>query len=269
MNSFEFNQRAKNLWNSFPVGSQRSNASPGTKKYFDDIKNYRYNYETPFIPRLFCFKQFKGKKVLEVGVGQGIDAVNMAELGAIYTGIDITERHLELLKKNFKINRLKSPALIYGDLLDANIQEKFNYIYSFGCLHHILHEESYLKKFHNLLTADGHLMIAVYSKYSFYNFYLILTYLFINRSKNTLDEWRSHCAELSPLESSVIIKIRSKRELVNILNRNGFKIIRYYKRGFVKKYLPFIGKYLSADGVILNMLGALLGWYHLVIATKK
>jgi hypothetical protein len=60
-----------------PVGSQRSAAPPGTKEYFDDLRAYRYQYETPFIQTFFDFTRISGHSVLEVGVGNGIDAIEM------------------------------------------------------------------------------------------------------------------------------------------------------------------------------------------------
>jgi len=95
-------EAAVSLWTAKPVGGQRSKASPGTENYFQDVEAYRYGYETPWIPRLFGFDKLRGKNVLELGVGLGIDGSNIASHGAKYTGVDITQRHLDLAEQNFR-----------------------------------------------------------------------------------------------------------------------------------------------------------------------
>ena len=82
------NKNAKKRWNDWAVGSQRSNAPKGSKEYFYDIEQYRYGYETPFIPKLLC-SNVNHKSVLEIGVGNGIDAVTLSKNGAEYSGIKV------------------------------------------------------------------------------------------------------------------------------------------------------------------------------------
>jgi 2-polyprenyl-3-methyl-5-hydroxy-6-metoxy-1,4-benzoquinol methylase len=258
------NNQAKNTWERTAVGSQRARAQSGSSEYFEQIRQYRYGYETPWIPRLFEFPQLKGKKVLEIGVGNGIDAVEMVRHGADYTGLDITRNHLELTQQNFQINLPNArPRLIESDLMQFNFPESYDAVYSFGVLHHIAHENRYLKKIRSLLNGSGKLMMAVYSKYSFFNAWMHAQWLSKNRCRNTLNDWRSHVAELSPLGEPVVIKIRSRREVERTLKSAGFQVNRYYKRGFVQNYVPVFGKYLASDGWALNQLGRLLGWYHI------
>lgn len=266
------NEAARSLWEHRSVGYQRANnASPGSAPYFANLRRYRYGYETPFIPKTFDFESLDGKRVLEIGVGNGIDAVEMMQNGAFYTGLDITKNHLELTRTYIEIADKASQleALIEGDLLTTDLlPANFDVIYSFGVLHHIAHEDAYLSKLRTLLKSDGELRIAVYSKHSFFNAYLVTTWIFKNRFRNTLEDWQSHIAELSDLGSPVTIKIRSKREVQQALHEAGFKVLKYEKRGFVQNYIPLIGRRLNPSGKTLTMLASLLGWYHCFICKK-
>lgn len=263
------NEAARATWEGKAVGSQRANSAIGSRAYFEEIREYRYGYETPFIPRLFRFREMVGKRVLEIGVGNGIDGVEMARHGAIYHGLDITINHLNLTRTNFSINNL--PCHLYeDDLCEADIPSPFDIIYSFGVLHHIAHERDYLERIHRLLTDEGQLMIGVYSKYSFFNAYLCATYILNGRKRSVgLNDWKSQVAELSPPGTPVTIRIRSKREVEDLLAQSGFRVIEYHKRGFVQNYLPVIGKFLKPDGYTLNALGSMLGWYHIFICRKS
>lgn len=264
------NDAAQQLWNSKAVGSDRAKgAEKGSEAYFDRIRSYRYGYETPFIPTTFDFASLSGKRVLEIGVGNGIDAVEMMKNGATYTGLDVTENHLSLTQRHAELQNLSSEveALIHGDLLSTELNGQFDVVYSFGVLHHIAHEQEYLRKIQTLLKPKGELRIAVYSKYSFFNVYLLATWVLRNRMKNSFDDWRSHVAEHSVLGSPVTIKIRSKSEVELSLVTSGFVIDRYEKHGFVQNYLPIIGKHLAPNGMTLRALGNVLGWYHCFICS--
>lgn len=254
---------ARRTWNRTPVGSQRSSATVGTAKYFVDLCAYRYGYETPFIPEFFDFGRMHGKSVLEVGVGNGTDAVEMARAGARYTGIDITERHLALTRLNFQLNGLEDPTLLEGDLLQRTDLGPFDVVYSFGVLHHIPDEQRYLERIRALLSPGGALLIGVYSKFSSFNAYLATTWLLRAPRGTRFDDWRSHVAELSALGDPVTIRIRSRRQVVRLLTRAGFEVLRYRKHGFTQGHLPWFGRHCNPSGPVLAWLGARLGWYHL------
>ena len=264
------NQRARRTWESKAVGSQRALSPAGTTDYFDEIRRYRYGYETPFIPAFFEFSALAGKRVLEIGVGNGIDAFEMIRGGAVYTGLGIARKHLDLtrcLLTSAGVDEMpgRVEALIEGDLLRTKLHGSYDVVYSFGVLHHIAHEGDYLRRIHSLLKPDGELRIAVYSRLSFFNAWLVMTWLLRNRARNRLADWQSHLAEHSPLGDPVVIKIRTRVEVQRLLEASGFKVVRYGKRGFVSRYLPFLGRFLAPDGVVLGICARSLGWYHCFI----
>ena len=115
-----------------------------------------------------------------------------------------------------------------------------------------------------LLAPGGRLLIGVYSKYSFFNTYLCVTWLVRQRARCALDDWRSHVAEGSALGEPVTIRIRSAHAVRRLLADCGFAVVAYHKRGVMQRYLPGLGRYLRPDGAVLNACGTLLGWYHLM-----
>lgn len=267
------NQMARATWEVKAVGSQRASSAAGSRRYFEEIRAYRYGYETPFIADFFEFSGMAKKRVLEVGVGNGIDAAEMIRNGAIYSGIDITNNHLELTKTYLTYiiqEGVKGSVekIVEGDLLETKLDGNYDVVYSFGVLHHIAHEVDYLKRIHGLLKNGGELRAAFYSKYSFFNAWLIATWIFRNRMRVSLRDWQSHIAEGSEIGNPVVIKIRSKRELAKLLSGAGFEVIKYGKKGFVQNYLPLLGRLLSPNGRVLDFLARLLGWYHCFICKR-
>lgn len=267
------NQQARHTWENKAVGSQRAHSPASTLSYFEEIRNYRYGYETPFIPQFFDFSGLSSQRVLEIGVGNGIDALEMIRGGAIYTGVDITHNHINLTRRYINlIGTQNLPGdvedIVEGDLLEQSLPGDYDVVYSFGVLHHIAHEEEFLNRIFNLLRPGGELRVAFYSRFSFFNVWLIITWLTRNKMRNPLSDWQSHVAEGSPLGNPVVIKIRSKDEIQKLLEKSGFEIIRYGKKGFVQRYLPFIGRFLAPNGKILNGFARYLGWYHCFVCRR-
>ena len=268
------NRQARSTWERKAVGSQRASAEAGTAEYYAQIRDYRYGYETPFIPEFFGFPMLEGgKRVLEIGVGNGIDAVEMMRHGARYTGIDVTRNHLELTRRYIELERaagreLDVEAIVEGDLLETELAGNYDVVYSFGVLHHIAHEEAMLARIHELLAEDGELRIAVYARASFFNLWMLLTWMLRNRMRQPLLNWQSHLAEGSELDEPVVVKIRNRKQVQALLERSGFRVVRYARKGFVQGYLPLLGRYLRADGKVLNALAAVLGWYHCFICRR-
>lgn len=267
------NEAARDTWERKAVGEDRATAEAGTLDYFDQIRAYRYGYETPFIPRVFDFSSLAGKRVLEIGVGIGTDAVEMMRHGAIYSGLDITRNHLDLTRRNIALRQqngedLRLEQIVEGDLMETSLPGNYDVIYSFGVLHHIAHEGDYLRKIAGLLRPGGELRVAVYSKFSFFNAYLTAAWAWKQRDI-AFDDFRSHVAELSEIGNPVTIKIRSRRQVQGMLEEAGFEVRRYARRGFVQNYLPVVGKKLKPDGPLLNGLGSLLGWYHCFICSVR
>lgn len=264
------NERAKLLWNQRAVGYRRSAAPKGTPQYFSEMRAYRYGYETPFIPKVFDFAGMAGKRVLEIGVGNGIDAVEMIRHGAIYTGVDITRNHLELTRANVEqqFGPSAQAKLIEGDLVELTLAERFDVVYSFGVLHHIAHEKQMLEKARELLTPDGVLKIAVYANWSFFNIWMNTMWVVRNRMRNPLLDYKSHVCEGSDLGHPVVLKIRSKKEVERLLEGTGFKPVSYSKQGFVQRYIPIFGRFLRPEGMTLSLCASQLGWYHCFTCTR-
>ncbi len=268
------NTQARATWEHKAVGSHRAGGvEAGTPEYFENIRAYRYGYETPFIPRFFQYSDLKDKRVLEVGVGNGIDAVEMMRNGACYTGIDITTNHLELTRRYVELEAQEGrhhdvENIIQGDLLETELPGDYQVIYSFGVLHHIAHEADFLSHLKRLLSSNGQLRIAVYARFSFFNIWMNVMWVLRNRMKSPLIDWKSHLAEGSQLGDPVVIKIRHRGEVQALLEQAGFRVVKYARKGFVQGYLPVIGGFLKPDGIILNGLASILGWYHCFICER-
>ncbi|MBA7498656.1 Ubiquinone biosynthesis O-methyltransferase, mitochondrial [subsurface metagenome] len=140
---------------------------------YEQKRNFRYELQD-YMHKAFRFQEFNGKKVLEIGCGSGIDAIEFAKAGALVTATDITDSAVELTKSlaneaGVEVRVIKVPAdkMPYRD-------NSFDCVYSYGVLHHILDVDSVLKEAHRLLKPNGVIMAMLYHRDSLLYAYSII-----------------------------------------------------------------------------------------------
>lgn len=71
----------KEYWSRYPCGNDFSNKEPYSSEFFREVEAERYRRQ-PFVFSFAQFPHFSGKKVMEVGVGLGIDFLQWVRAGA-------------------------------------------------------------------------------------------------------------------------------------------------------------------------------------------
>ena len=158
----------RDYWDARPCNIRHSPAEVGTREYFDQVEKRKYFVE-PHIPKFADFKRWKGKRVLEIGCGIGTDAVNFARAGADYTGVELSEKSLELTEKRFEVFGLEG-ALCCGDaehLLDFVPVKRYDLVYSFGVLHHTPNPGRVMEHVRSYMHADSEFRLMLYARNSY------------------------------------------------------------------------------------------------------
>jgi ubiquinone/menaquinone biosynthesis C-methylase UbiE len=135
----------------------------------------RYALE-PYILDFACFKEARGLRVLEIGVGLGADHQQFAEAGADLWGIDLTERAIEHTRQRLAVIGLNS-NLALGDAENLNFPDaSFDQVYSWGVLHHSPDTQKAIDEVLRVLKPGGVARIMVYHKWSFVGLMLWVRY---------------------------------------------------------------------------------------------
>jgi len=237
---------------------------PNSLDYFAAVERERYRQQ-PWQQGFFQFNSFVGKRVLEIGVGQGTDLVQFAMVGAECHGIDITDEHLERARRNFQLRRLPV-ALRKADATSIPYpDEHFDAVYSFGVLHHVPDIEDAVREIRRVLKPGGILMLALYRKWSFFHLYLLIIRGILQGRLLRL----GYAGLLSTIESGAdglqhrpYVRLYSRREVHELL-RN-FQIDR------LNVHHLFLGRFERPWlRPALRLLEPVLGWYFAVRASKK
>lgn len=118
----------------------------------------------PWLYEAAEFTQHAGERVLEIGCGTGSDLLQFAKHGAFATGVDITDRHLELARARVQgtaeVQRADATSLPFPDA-------HFDYIYSHGVIHHSDRPALIAREIARVLKPKGRINIQLYALVSF------------------------------------------------------------------------------------------------------
>ena len=137
------------------------------------VTNYEYwksfyenfSEDKPSLFAIFCSDHFNEKsKILELGCGNGRDAIYFIENGHKVLGIDQSISAIEYIYK--KLDSFSDSKFIEGDFTNLNYIETFDVVYSRFTLHSVNQDEqnSVLKNAWNQLVKNGLLCIEVRGK---------------------------------------------------------------------------------------------------------
>lgn len=151
----------------------------GTREFFEsaDRRFYSWNQdlhsaEGPFT-KLFNFKKYKGKKVLEIGCGMGCMAMNWAQQGATVSAVDLNPVAIEQTKKRFHLFNLQATIQeMDGRSLDFP-DNYFDYVYSWGVLHHSPDLQRSIDEVLRVLKPGGRTGVMLYHRNSLLYFYTV------------------------------------------------------------------------------------------------
>jgi SAM-dependent methyltransferase len=160
----------RTFWNANPVGAEFVDAEPGTAEFFahfDAMREAEDCEPYSFSNLIHGFDQFRGKRVLDVGCGNGYVLSRYARQGAIVSGVDLTAKAIELSRKRFALERLEA-ELIQIDGVNLPFPDAhFDIVCSMGVLHHISDPRPTVSEIARVLKPGGTLIAMLYYRYSY------------------------------------------------------------------------------------------------------
>ena len=128
----------------------------------------RIEYITQMIRKYFKISDqeinpFKKLKILDIGCGGGLISEPMARLGAKVTGIDASEKNINIAKIHSKESNLEI-NYINSSPEKLNEKEEFDIILNLEIIEHVEDVELYLKSCSKLLKKDGIMFTATLNR---------------------------------------------------------------------------------------------------------
>jgi ubiquinone/menaquinone biosynthesis C-methylase UbiE len=245
-------EAVRDHWEADPCGAKLSSAEPGTAAFFAEVERTRYELE-PFIHEFAQFSRWKGRDVLEVGVGLGTDFVQFARAGANAVGIDLTDAAVALVDKRVRLEGLPVKVLS-ADAESLPFDDRsFDLVYSWGVLHHTPNTERAIAEVHRVLKDGGEARIMLYSRRSWVALGAWLRYGLARRKP-----WRNFTAVLAAHVESPGTKAYTSSELEKLFS--GFSTVD------VKRFVTPYDRRVA--GPVAGLLGSRFGWFAGITARR-
>jgi ubiquinone/menaquinone biosynthesis C-methylase UbiE len=258
-------------WTNDPCGAVYSNKyEEGSREFFEATIKNRYEAYAPWLKKIIDNIDVKGKTVLELGCGIGVDLLSFAKNGAKVTGLDLTPKHLELAKQLF-ITYGQNGEFIEGDAENLNIpSESIDIVYSFGVLHHTPNIIKAVAEIYRVLKPGGQAIVGLYHKNSWHywvNMVFLLGFFQRKLFKMSMKDILSSNIEVSHSGARPLVKVYSGSDCRRLFkNYSSVKLnVDYWTRDQVR-FMPYIPQKLFS--LLPPFLPSFLGWYIMVFAKK-
>lgn len=161
----------KSFWNSHPCGDHIVGGLHGAfaddyERFFTAYDGWRYRQES-HIPACLDEINWRDKKVLEIGLGQGAESEQIIRRGAHWSGLDLTQESVDRVRARLAIRKLPHDGLQQGSALAIPWpDDTFDLVFSHGVLHHIPDIRTAQDEIHRVLRPGGTLVAMLYARAS-------------------------------------------------------------------------------------------------------
>ena len=164
-------QTIEGFWSSHPcgdglVGGLDDGYRGDYDRFFHDYDAFRYDLES-HIPACLDRLGVAGKRVLEVGIGQGSEAEQLIRRGARYSAVDLTAEAVERTRTRLELRGLPFERIEQGSVLDLPFEAgSFDLVFSHGVLHHVPDIVAAQREIARVLRPGGELAAMLYARRS-------------------------------------------------------------------------------------------------------
>lgn len=209
----------------------------------------------PWIGDNFDFTALRGKRVLEIGCGAGAASCLFARAGAKVVAIDLTATAAKLTEMNSRSQKLKVDVLNMDAEKTAFAKGSFDFVFSWGVLHHSSNPLRAFSEVSRVLGAGGAGLIMVYNRSSL-RYWLKGLYWLIIKGRlffgDTLQSVQRHYTD------GYYHQHYTPAELVALLASAGLEVQRISIDHMNKKMIPLIPRALD------DYLKRTFGWLLIV-----
>jgi SAM-dependent methyltransferase len=164
-------QAIKEFWQGHPcgdaqVGGLHDRFHGDYDRFFTDYDQFRYQNER-HLPACIESLNVTGKKVLEIGLGEGAESERLIREGARWTGVDLTAEAVERVRTRLMLRELAYEDLRQGSVLSLPFaDDSFDMVFSHGVLHHVPEIKQAQNEIHRVLRPGGELVVMLYARWS-------------------------------------------------------------------------------------------------------
>jgi ubiquinone/menaquinone biosynthesis C-methylase UbiE len=155
----------RKYWNTHIHDLEISRHPPGSGGFFGDLDAYHFE-KLHHLLRLVDFTAWRGRAVLDVGCGAGVEVVRFARGGARVVGLDLADSATALTRQNLAqqglaagVTTADAEALPFPD-------DTFDFVYAHGVIQYASDDQRVVAECRRVARPGGVVMFQVYNRVS-------------------------------------------------------------------------------------------------------
>ena len=161
-------EQVRAYWNQHIHDLEITKHPVGSRGFFDDLDQYHFE-KLHHLLELVPFDGCRGKNVLEVGCGAGVDLARFAKGGADVTGVDLAESAIVLARSNFEQQQLRGRFEVAdGEHLPLP-DDTYDLVFAHGVVQYTANPRQLVEECRRVLKPGGEAIFQVYNRISWLN----------------------------------------------------------------------------------------------------
>ena len=140
----------------------------GSRGFFDDLDQYHFE-KLHHLLRLVDFDGYRGRSVLDVGCGAGVDLARFARGGAAVTGVDLAPSAIDLARTNFAQQGLHGRFEVADGEALPFPDNSFDMVFAHGVVQYTANPRRLVEECRRVLKPGGQAVFQVYNRISWLN----------------------------------------------------------------------------------------------------
>jgi ubiquinone/menaquinone biosynthesis C-methylase UbiE len=160
--------RVREYWNRHIHDLEITTHPVGSRGFFDDLDQYHFE-KLHHLLRLVDFDAYRGRHVLEVGCGAGVDLARFAKGGANVVGVDLASSAIDLARANFEQQGLAGEFRVADGEALPFPENAFDLVYAHGVVQYTTRPQRLVDECRRVLKPGGEAVFQVYNRISWLN----------------------------------------------------------------------------------------------------
>ena len=161
-------EQVRAYWNTHIHDLDVSTQPPGSRAFFADLDQYHFE-KLHHLLRLVDFDGYRGRSVLDVGCGAGVDLARFARGGADVTGVDVAQSAVDLARANFEQQGLRGRFEVANGEALPFADGTFDLVFAHGVVQYTADPQRLVDECRRVLKPDGKAVFQVYNRVSWLN----------------------------------------------------------------------------------------------------
>lgn len=158
----------RRYWDAHIHDLEISRHEPGTAGFFADLDEYHFE-KLHHLLQLVDFDAWKGRDVLDVGCGAGVEVVRFARAGARTVGVDASAQAVRLTRANLDQQGLTAGLSVADGEALPFADNSFDYVFAHGVVQYAASDTRVVEECHRVLRPGGTVLFQVYNRISWLN----------------------------------------------------------------------------------------------------